>query len=67
MPSTIRRQLFLDHGRVQIECPRIMTDEVLADVLSTFVAEVKRCQATEPTKPITDQPSKPPAVRKRIR
>jgi hypothetical protein len=30
MPPTIRRQIFLDHGRVQIDLPRLMTDDQLA-------------------------------------
>src|SRR5450631_2044544 len=32
-----RRELFLDHGRVTIECPRLMSDEELAEVLAAFV------------------------------
>jgi hypothetical protein len=33
MPATIRRQVYLDHGRVQIDLPRLMSNEQLADVL----------------------------------
>jgi hypothetical protein len=41
MPPTIRRQVYLDHGRVQIDLPRLMRDEQLADVLEEFVKEVR--------------------------
>jgi hypothetical protein len=36
-----RREVFLDHGRVFIETPRLMTDSELADVLAAFVAEIR--------------------------
>jgi hypothetical protein len=36
-----RRELYLDHGRVSIECPRLMSDEELADVLEAFVKDVR--------------------------
>jgi hypothetical protein len=39
MPSTIRRQIYL--GRVQIDLPRLMSDEQLATVLDAFVREVR--------------------------
>jgi hypothetical protein len=35
------RQLYLDHGRVFIECPRLMLDDELAVVLKAFVAEIE--------------------------
>jgi hypothetical protein len=58
-----RRELFLDHGRVSIECPRLMSDEELAEVLADFVVQVKsrapKAPAPEP------QPSTLPAFRKR--
>jgi hypothetical protein len=51
-----RREVFLDHGRVFIEIPRLMTDDELADVLAAFVAEIK----ARPPKP-----SQPPEERSR--
>jgi hypothetical protein len=56
MPPTIRRQIFLDHGRVQIDLPRLMTDDQLADVLEAFVTDVKGRGTKEPA----DKPSEPP-------
>jgi hypothetical protein len=41
MPPTILREIFLDHGRVQIDLPRLMTDDQLAEVLESFVKDVK--------------------------
>jgi hypothetical protein len=35
------RQVYLDHGRVQIELPRLMSDAQLADVFEEFVKEVR--------------------------
>jgi hypothetical protein len=40
MPSTIRRQIFLDHGRALIEAPRLMTDAELAKVPAALAEEV---------------------------
>jgi hypothetical protein len=37
----IRREIFLDHGRVYVECPRLMSDAELAVVLKAFVAEIE--------------------------
>jgi hypothetical protein len=37
MPPTIRRQTH-NHGRVQIDLPRLMTDDQLAEVLKAFVS-----------------------------
>jgi hypothetical protein len=58
-----RRELYLDHGRVFIEVPRLMTDRELADVLEAFVKVVRgrapKAPAPEP------QPSTLPAFRKR--
>ena len=42
MPPTIRHQIFLDHGRVQTDLLRHMTDDQLADILEGFVRDVKR-------------------------
>jgi hypothetical protein len=41
MSPTIRRELILDHGRVIIECPRLMTNADLADILAAFVDQVR--------------------------
>jgi hypothetical protein len=57
MPPTIRRQIFLDHGRVQIDLPRLMTDDQLAEVLDTFVKDVRRG-----TKEPADKPPGPSAL-----
>jgi hypothetical protein len=57
MPPTIRRQIFLDHGRVQIDLPRLMTDDQLAEVLEVFVRDVKGHGTKEPA----DKPPKPPS------
>jgi hypothetical protein len=39
MPQFAER--FLDHGGVQIECPRLISDVKLAEVLKAFVAEIE--------------------------
>jgi hypothetical protein len=39
--ATNRRERFLDHGRVFVETPRLMTDSELAEVLAAFVAEIR--------------------------
>jgi hypothetical protein len=55
----------LDHGRVFIEIPRLMSDEELPDVLSAF-AETVRARPAKPRVPIKERPaSKRPAFRKR--
>jgi hypothetical protein len=53
----IRRQIILDHGRVQIDLPRLRTDDQLADVLEAFVKDVKGRGTTEPA----DKPPEPPS------
>jgi hypothetical protein len=64
MPSTIRRQIFLDHGRVQIDLPRLMTDEQLATVLEEFVKEV-RARPRKESPPVSQtEPSRLPAKMK---
>jgi hypothetical protein len=45
------REIYLDHDRVAIECPRLMSDEELADVLAAFVNEVRARPPKAPTKP----------------
>jgi hypothetical protein len=55
MPKPQSRQVFLDHGRVFIEVPGLMTDEELAAVFEAFVKEV-RGRAPAPPKP--PEPSK---------
>jgi hypothetical protein len=37
-----RRELVLDHGRVFVGAPRLMTDEELASAFEAFVKEVRR-------------------------
>jgi hypothetical protein len=59
-----RRELFLDHGRVTIECPRLMSDEELAEVLADFVVQVKS-RAPKPPLPVSPPPGTLPAFRKR--
>jgi hypothetical protein len=49
LDAPIRRELFLDHGRVFIKTPRLMTDDELADVLAAFVAEVRGRAPIAPT------------------
>jgi len=51
MPAKTRREVNLDHGRVIIECPRLMTDDELADVLAAFVEEVRARPAKKHGKP----------------
>jgi hypothetical protein len=44
LPRT-RREVFLDHGRIVVELPRLTTDEHLADVLETSaIASLVRCK-----------------------
>jgi hypothetical protein len=59
MPPTIRRQIFLDHGRVQIDLPRLMTDDQLAEVLEAFVRDVKGRGTKEPEGKPPEQPESP--------
>jgi hypothetical protein len=47
MPQN-RRELFLDHGRVFVETPRLMTDEELAVVFEAFVNQVRSPDAETP-------------------
>jgi hypothetical protein len=54
-----RRELVLDHGRVFIEVPGLMTDDELVAVFEDFIADVhgrlaERAQATR------EAPAKPP-------
>jgi hypothetical protein len=51
MPAKTRREVTLDHGRITVECPRLMTDDELADVLAAFVEEVRARTPKEPAKP----------------
>jgi hypothetical protein len=60
-----RRELFLDHGRVFIEVPQLMSDQELADVLAAFV-ETVRARPAKPSIKLEEQsPSMLPAFRKR--
>jgi hypothetical protein len=61
MPPTIRRQIFLDHGRVTIDLPRIMTDDQFADILEGFVAKVRG--RPPPSAPPEPPPGNLPKVR----
>jgi len=56
MPAKTRREVNLDHGRVTVESPRLMSDHELADVLASFVEEV-RARPEKVTMPVE------PAVR----
>jgi hypothetical protein len=58
MPPTIRRRIYLDQGRVQIDLPRLMTDDKLAEVLEVFVRDVKGRGSKEPA----DKPPEPPST-----
>jgi hypothetical protein len=64
MPAKTRREVKLDHGRITVECPRLMTDDELADVLAAFVKEVRARPAKEHGKPEPATPSLLPARRK---
>jgi hypothetical protein len=44
-----RRELYLDHSRVYVEVPRLMTDDELVAVFEDFIAEVHLPKA--PAKP----------------
>ena len=57
----IRRQIFLNHGRVLIECPRLMTDAELAKVLAAFAEEVTGRPEPPPPPPASrPEPSRLP-------
>jgi hypothetical protein len=43
--------LVLDHGRVFIDTPRLMTDDELADVFEEFVKEVRARPPKAPAEP----------------
>jgi hypothetical protein len=64
VPSTIRRQIFLDHGRVMIECPRLTSNQELADILAAFVEQVRAKGKPEPKRV---EPNKPEPVLKRAK
>ena len=65
-PSPNRRKLVLDHGRVYVEVPRLMTDDELVAVFEDFIAEVhgrvaERAQATrEAAANAPKAPAEPP-------
>ena len=62
--TTIRRQIFLDHGRVQIDLARLMSNERLADVLEEFVKEVRARPRKESPPDNQPEPSRLPAKMK---
>ena len=57
MATLIRRQIYLDHRCGQIDVPKIMTDDQLAEVLEGFVAKVRKGEAEAPP----TQPPVPPS------
>jgi hypothetical protein len=57
----IRREIYLDHGRIQIECPRLMSDAELAEVLKAFVTEIE-VRPPKPSHPV-ERPLNLPAFR----
>jgi hypothetical protein len=62
-PSPNRRELVLDHGRVFVEVPGLMTDDELVAVFEDFIAEVhgrvaERAQATPKAPPEPPEPPK---------
>jgi hypothetical protein len=59
-----RRELYLDNARITIECPRLMSDEELAEVLAAFV-ETVRARPPKPSLPVSPPPGTLPAFRKR--
>jgi hypothetical protein len=64
-PPRPRRELFLDHGCVFVEVPRLMTDDELAAVFERFVQEVP-CRSPKAATPTPESPpSTLPAFRKR--
>jgi hypothetical protein len=60
------RELFLDHSRVMIGCPRLMTDSELADVLAAFVETVRARPSTRTAIAATSV-SRPQAALIRVR
>jgi hypothetical protein len=46
-----RRELFLNHGRVFVEVPRLITDDEPANVLERFVQEVRGRSPKPPASP----------------
>jgi hypothetical protein len=42
MPKPQLRQVFLNHGRVFVEVPQLMTDDELVAVFEDFIAEVRK-------------------------
>jgi hypothetical protein len=46
-----RRELVLDHGRVFIEVPQLMTDDELVAVFEAFVKEVRGRAPKAPAEP----------------
>jgi hypothetical protein len=60
------RELFLDHGRVFVETPRLMSDDELAVVFEAFIDQVRSRTPKSPAPTAPDQPRSPlPAYRKR--
>jgi hypothetical protein len=54
-----RRDLVLDHGRVFVEVPRLMTDEELAVIFEAFVKEVRGQAPKAPPEPPEGSPLPP--------
>ena len=67
MPAKTRREVNLDHGRVTVECPRLMADDELADRLAAFVEEVPARPPREPIKLAEPQSKLPPTRRTTVR
>jgi hypothetical protein len=61
-----RRELYLDHAGVTIECPRLMSNEQLPDVLADFVVQVKS-RPPKPSQPVPPPQRSLPAFRSRKR
>jgi hypothetical protein len=40
MPAKTRREVNLDHGRITVNCPPLMSDAELAEVLAAFGEEM---------------------------
>jgi hypothetical protein len=58
-PSPNRRELVLDHGRVFVEVPLLMTDDELAGVFEAFVKEVRGRPPKGPAEPPKGSPLPP--------
>jgi hypothetical protein len=59
-----RHELYLDHGRVFVEAPRLMTDDELVAVFEDFIAEVhgrvaERAEATPKAPAESPKPGSP--------